>query len=56
VSNEQLANDALLKNDVARTSPVGTANPAVGDLMVYVEEVTDGGTLDFVISADYNTR
>jgi len=55
VSNDALAASALLKNDVARTSPVGTANPGVGDLMVYVEEITNGGTIDFTVSADYDT-
>ena len=55
VSNDVLAANALLKNDVARTSPVGTGNPGAGDLMVYVEEITDGGTIDVTISADYDT-
>jgi len=55
VTNLQLADNALLKNDVARTSPVGSANPAAGDLMVYVHETSDGGTINFTISADYNT-
>jgi len=56
VTNLELANDALLKNDVARTSPVGTANPGVGDLMFYVDETGGAGTVDFTVSADYDTE
>jgi hypothetical protein len=55
VSNLGLANSELLQNDVARTSPVGTGNPGVGDLVVYCEETGGTGGLTFTIAADYDT-
>lgn len=55
VTNAQFADDVLLQNDVARVSPVGSANPAVGDLMLYVLEVSGTGTVDFHLSVDYDT-
>lgn len=55
VSNNELSSSVLLQNDVARTTPVGTANPAVGDLVMYLEEVNDGGTLDVGVTVIYET-
>lgn len=55
VSNNELSSSVLLQNDVARTTPVGTANPAAGDLVMYLEEVNDGGTLDVGVTVIYET-
>jgi hypothetical protein len=55
VSNLGLSGSVLLQTDVALVSPIGSANPAPGDLVVYVEEVSGTGTIDFTISADYDT-
>ena len=53
-SNQTQANNVSWQNDTNRVSPVGTTTkPGVGDLVVWVEEVTDTGTIDFVISAIY---
>lgn len=53
-TNQTQANDGNWQNDTNRASPVGsTTKVGVGDLVVWVEEVTDTGTLDFVISAIY---
>lgn len=53
-TNQSQAANSNWQNDTNRASPVGaTTKPGVGDLVVWVEEVTTGGTLDFVISALY---
>lgn len=55
-SNLTQADNASWQNDVNRTSPVGaTTKPGVGDLVMWVEETADGGTLDFCITAIYST-
>ena len=49
------ADNVSWQNDTNRTSPVGaTTKPGVGDLVVWVEEVSGSGTLDFVLSAIYD--
>lgn len=54
VTNQQQADSTNWQNDENRTSPVGaTTKPGVGDLVVWVEETADGGTLDFVLTAIY---
>lgn len=53
VTNIEQADSANWKNDTARTCPAGTANPGVGDLVMLIEEVTDGGTLDLCINVQY---
>jgi len=55
VSNNVLSSSVLIQNDTALTNPIGTANPAVGDLVMYLEEVTDGGTLDCGVTVIYET-
>jgi len=53
-TNQTQTNNVSWQNDTNRTSPVGaTTKPGVGDLVVWVEEVTDTGTLDFILSAIY---
>ena len=54
VSSNTDAN-ARWQTDVALASPVGTSAPGVGDLVMYVEEVTDGGTVDIGITVIYET-
>lgn len=54
---EQAAN-ANWQNDEGLASPRGaaggaTGKPGVGDLVFWVEETADGGTIDFMLSADY---
>jgi hypothetical protein len=52
--NQSQADNGSWQNDTNRVSPVGsTTKPGVGDLVVWAEEVTDGGTLDFSITAIY---
>jgi hypothetical protein len=58
LTNETQANSANWQNDVGRTSPAGagagtTGKPGVGDLVLWVEEVADGGTLDFSVTVLY---
>lgn len=59
VTNLTQADNANWQNDTGLASPVGaaggaTGKPGVGDLVVWVEEVT-GGTLDFCITVQYST-
>ena len=56
VTNASQDGNANWQNDVARASPVGTSNPGVGDLVVYVEETSGTGTLPFTITALYATE
>jgi len=52
--NQTQANSANWINSTNRASPVGsTTKPAAGDVVVWVEEVTNGGTLDFSLTAIY---
>jgi hypothetical protein len=55
MSNNELSSSVLLQNDVARTTPVGTANPAVGDLVMHLDEITDGGNIDIGVTVIYET-
>jgi len=50
------ADNANWQNDTNRTSPAGNVMPAVGDLVVWVEEVTNGGTLDFSLLCQYEAH
>lgn len=53
-SNLSQADNNNWQNDVDRASPVGTTTKVgVGDLVVWVEEVSGTGTLDFCLSAIY---
>ena len=54
VTNQQQAGHVNWQNDTNRGSPVGsTTKPGVGDLVVWVEEVSGSGTIDFNLSAIY---
>lgn len=58
ISNQTLANSNVWQTDTGLASPVGaaagaTGKPGAGDLVVYVEEVSGTGTLDFHILALY---
>lgn len=54
-TNQSQADNANWQNDTNRTSPVGaTTKPSVGDVVVWAEEVTGSGTLDFFLSCQYN--
>lgn len=56
VTNQQQAGHVNWQSDTNRTSPVGaTTKPGVGDLVVWVEEVSGTGTIDFAISVIYET-
>lgn len=56
ISNQTQADNVNWQNDVNRASPAGsTTKPGAGDIVVWVEEVTDGGTLDFTLTAIYET-
>jgi len=52
--NQTQADNVNWQNDENRVSPVGsTTKPAVGDLVVWVEEVAGTGTIDFSLTALY---
>lgn len=52
--NQSQANNGSWQNDTNRASPVGSATkPGTGDLVVWVEEVSGTGTLDFSLTAIY---
>jgi len=52
--NQVDADNVLWQNDVNLTSPVGaTTKPGAGDVVVWVEEVSGTGTIDFSVSAWY---
>ena len=42
LTNHKLEGDTLIQNDVYLVSPAGSAIPAVGDLVLYMEEETAG--------------
>jgi hypothetical protein len=55
------ANNVTWQTDVGLASPVGaaagdTGKPGAGDLVCWVEEVADVGTLDFNLTAIYETH
>ena len=53
-SNQEQAGNTNWQTDVTLTASSGTAvAPGVGDIVVWVEEVTTGGTIDFNITALY---
>jgi len=53
-TNQAQASNVNWQNDTDRASPVGsTTKPGVGDLVVWIEEVSGTGTIDFVLSAIY---
>jgi len=56
VTNQEEADSGNWQNDTARASPAGNVNPGVGDLVLLVEEVTDGGTLDLDVLVAYETK
>jgi len=57
LGNQKQDSNVNWQTDVNMTSPKGAASsPAgAGDLVVWVEKVSGTGTIDFVISVDYNT-
>ncbi len=57
VTNQTQAGHTNWQNDTNRVSPVGsTTKPGVGDLVVWVEEVSGTGTIDFILSAVYKAE
>ena len=60
VSNITLAGNTAWQTDVGLASPVGAASgetgkPGAGDLVMYVEEVSGTGTIDFLVAVEYDT-
>lgn len=60
VSNLTQAGNTNWQTDTGLASPVGaaggaTGKPGAGDLVVWVEKISGDGTIDFVISALYQT-
>ena len=52
--NQVQANNVNWQSDTNRVSPVGsTTKPGVGDVVVWVEEVSGTGTIDFSLTAWY---
>ncbi len=61
VGNQSESGNIRWQTDVGLASPVGaaagaTGKPGAGDLVVLVEEVADVGTLDFSLTAIYETH
>ena len=57
VTNQTQANSANWDSDANRTSPVGaTTSPSPGDFVIWVEEVSGTGTLDFTLTAIYEVE
>lgn len=54
VGNDTQDDSANWQNDQARTSPVGTSNPGVGDLVMLITETADGGTISLSLTVDYS--
>lgn len=59
--NQTQADNVTWQTDVGLASPVGaaagaTGKPGAGDIVCWVEEVTNGGTLDFSLTAIYEAR
>ena len=55
--NQAQAANANWQNDTNMASPVGaTTKPGVGDIVCWIEEVTNGGTLDFSLTAIYEAH
>jgi len=53
-SNLTQADNVNWQNDTNRASPVGsTTKPGTGDIVVWVEEVSGSGTLDFCLTGIY---
>ena len=56
-SNQSQAGNTSWQNDTNRVSPVGsTTKPGVGDVVVWVEEVSGTGTIDWHLTALYETH
>ena len=60
VTMQRQAGNTNWQTDTGLASPVGAASgatgkPGAGDIVVWVEEATNGGTLDFSITATYET-
>lgn len=60
VTNQQQAGHVNWQTDTGLASPVGaaagaTGKPGAGDVVVWVEEVSGAGTIDFHITAIYET-
>lgn len=60
LTNSQQADSSNWQNDTGLLSPAGagggsTGRPGVGDLVVWVEEVSGTGTIDLWIGAHYRT-
>lgn len=54
VTNQSQAANANWQNDTDRASPAGsTTKVGVGDVVVWIEEVSGTGTLDFCLTAIY---
>lgn len=53
LTNIKQADSTNWQNDVARTTPFGTAFPGVGDLVAFVEVIA--GTVDVLFGIDYDS-
>lgn len=56
VTNDQQAANTNWQNDVARTSPVGTSNPGIGDLVMLADEIVTDAALTVTITVIYSTE
>lgn len=56
LTNVSQAGHTNWQNDVYLTSPGGSAIPEVGDLVLWIEEVSDAGGVDVAIGVDYDAQ
>ena len=56
VGNQTQADNANWDANTNRVGPAGNAMPAVGDIVVWAEEVSGTGTLDFSLTAIYEAH
>ena len=55
-TNQSQDDNTNWQNDTNRVSPTGNVKPAVGDLVLWVEETADAGTLDFSLTVFYEAH
>lgn len=55
-SNMELSDSVVFSSGAVITSSVGTSSPGAGDIVVWLDEITDGAVLEYTICVDYDTE
>lgn len=55
-SNIELSDSAVFSSGAVITSSVGMSSPAAGDIVVWLDEIDDGATLEYFICLGYDTE